>query len=433
LLPGLSHPEHGAAVLACLDDPDPGVRAAAADALARLAAKAATPRLFALLEDPQARVVHAATAAISALGSDDTEAYALRAAASAVPEVRRAALRILGYFGYPSGFEAFQAALHEGDPRLRDAAAAGLAIIDEPRARPLLRETATQHDAKLRAAAIRALGQAETSEDTRAALRAALRDEDAWVRYYACQALGRLRAEDALDAIRDLLSDPAGQVRVAAVEALSHLAGGLSALRDCVKSADPDVQRAALLGLGLRADVGSLDTFLEAARSADSATRLVALSALAGVPGAQAIEALTDAARDPDEAVRTAAVGYLQELPGASFALIDLAREGVERARVLNALSLPHPERVSALLSGLARADDELAPLLASCLSKLGAPLGRDGLIAALALDNRVARLAAAHALAAQATREAYAALQQCAAEASDPELRRVCALHLSS
>jgi HEAT repeat protein len=429
LLPGLQHSEHASAVLACLQDPEPGVRALAAEALARLGARSATPQLFALLEDSQPRVVHAASAAICALGDEQTEGLALRAAGSALLEVRRAGLRILGYFGYPGGFDALQRALREPDQRLRDAAAAGLAMVDEPRARPLLRETALGADAKLRAAAVRALGQAEPEQATLEVLLGALADDDAWVRYYACQALGRLRVEHALDALRDRLADPAGQVRVAAVEALSHLPGATEALRACAASADPDMRRAALLGLGLRADVDSLPVFLEAVRSEDTATRLVALSALASLQASDALDALADAATDDEEAVRNAAVGYLQAAAGGSARLIELARAG---ERVANALSSPHPERAAALLHGLGQADDALATLLASCLSKLGGNAGRDGLIAALTLDNRSARMAAAHALAALGTREASSALAQCAAQDPDPELRRVCSLLLS-
>ncbi|HEY6881237.1 MAG TPA: HEAT repeat domain-containing protein [Polyangiales bacterium] len=437
LLPGITHTEHTDAVRACLRDPEPNVRALAAQALARLGAREATSDLFALLEDAQPRVVHAATAAISALGSEQTEPLALHYAASSALEARRAALRVLGYFGYPSGFDALRTALFERDQRLRDAAAAGLAMLEDPRARPLLCEAAADPDAKLRAAAIRALGQAEANEQALATLRGALGDEDAWVRYYACQALGRLRAQDALEEVRGLLEDGAGQVRVAAVEALSHLPGeaALAALRMCAQSPDQDMQRAALLGLGMRADAGSFDTFLGALHSTDPATRLVALSALANDHGAATERALIHAAHDQDESVRSAAIGYLQAAPGAgaSEALVELAREGIERPRALSALALPHPARVEALLSGLANADDELAPLLSSCLAKLGGGAARDGLIAALGLDNRAARMAAAHALAALGTREAFAALSQAAAHDPDADVQRVCALHLMS
>ncbi len=429
LLPGLQHAEHGAAVLECLDDPEPGVRVLAAEALARLGTRSATPRLFTLLEDPHVRVVHAATAAICALGDEQTEALALRAAGSASLEVRRAGLRILGYFGYPRAYDALHSGLFDGDQRLRDAAAAGLAILDEPRARPLLRDAAGNPEPKLRAAAIRALGQAESDSETLQVLRNALSDADSWVRYYACQALGRLREETAVDALSHLLTDSAGHVRVAAVEALAYLRGATATLRACVASDDPDVRRAALLGLGMRADGESLPTFLDAARSGEPATRLVALAALASLHEPAALDALASAAQDEDEAVRNAALGYLQAAPGGSMRLVQLAHLGT---RIADALSTPHPERVSALVQGLADADDALATLLASCLVKLGSNTARDGLIAALTLDNRAARMAAAHALAALGTREAYAALSQCASDDPDPELRRVCSLHLS-
>ena len=72
------------------------------------------------------------------------------------------------------------------------------------------------------AAAVRALGNSASDARIESALLNALEDEDAWVRYYACQSAGRLRIETAVAGLERLLADPAGQVRVAAIEGLSH-------------------------------------------------------------------------------------------------------------------------------------------------------------------------------------------------------------------
>ncbi len=67
---------------------------------------------------------------------------------------------------------------------------------------------------------------------------------------YACQSLGKLKDASASDEIVALMSHPAGQVRVAAVEALAHLGTDRAngALRDAARSSDPDVQRASSAG-----------------------------------------------------------------------------------------------------------------------------------------------------------------------------------------
>jgi HEAT repeat protein len=83
-------------------------------------------------------------------------------------------------------------------------------------------------------------------------LRAASADRDEWVRYYACQALGRLCAESAVDVLVERLADPSGQVRVSAVEALTALRSPkvFPALAAVARSEDADLQRAAIAGMG---------------------------------------------------------------------------------------------------------------------------------------------------------------------------------------
>ena len=96
------------------------------------------------------------------------------------------------------------------------------------------------------------------------------------MRYYSCQALSRLKDEDSADMIAPLLGDPAGQVRVAVVEALAQLRGAkaLEALHRAAAGAEPDVQRAALLGLGHVRDVRSLPVIRQALDGSDrDATR----------------------------------------------------------------------------------------------------------------------------------------------------------------
>ncbi|MDB4977109.1 MAG: hypothetical protein JWN48_5450 [Myxococcaceae bacterium] len=439
LLPAILRADHAAAVLVCLDDPEPQVRALAAEALGRLGHTQATRPLFALLADESARVVLAASSAIQALGSDETEALALTAARSEQPHVKRAALRILAYFGYEGAYDTFMAALGDSDPRLRDAAVQGLSLLQQPAAQAALLATAGSDDEKARAAAMRALGQAESSPAILACLTTGLSDPDAWVRYYACQAIGRQRATALVEAVARLLGDEAGQVRVAAVEALSHLSSPLAvtALQKAAHAQDLDVRRAALLGLGLVDDQSSLPLLLEAVSARDAPTRLVALSALARSRSPDVTEALARAARDADEAVRTAAIGFLLAVPtaAASEVLIALVADDVERARALEALSTPSTPlsiRIDTLVRALDQADDELSSLLISCLSRLERKAPSDGLYRALASPNRRARIAAAHGLSALGTHEAFAALSRAASADPDSEVRRVCALHLA-
>jgi HEAT repeat protein len=437
LLPILPHVGGGAEVVRCLDDADSAVRALACDALARIGDASAVPILFEQLSDPNARVVQAAIAAIQSLGSKDTEALAIEAARSTLPGARRAALRVLSYFGHDSAIDVFAAATNDDDPRVRDVAIAGLALLSHPRARALLIETAGKPGERDRVAAMRGLGQSAPDPDVIDALLRGVRDQQPWVRYYACQSLGKLRAHAATAAIAALLDDPAGQVRVAAVEALSHLDGtfALDALMQRAAEADePDIQRAALIGLGLMRNAASLPVIIAACRAPSSATRQVALSALQVFATPEVLAVLTDALADADDGVRLAALGLLAAVPKreATQCLIGGLRDERVRNQIVQALATPVQGRVEGLLDALHAADDELAPLLVSILGRVDPLDGTGAMLDALHLPNSAARKAAAAMLAAQATHKSLAALKQQALEDPSDEVRRVCALLLA-
>ena len=310
----------------CLDDAEPGVRARACHALARVGDASVVPVLFRLIGDVNAHVSQAAVAAIQALGCFETRAMAMEAARSSDPRRRRAALRIIAYFGFPEGFEVMAEAMSGPDDRIRDAAIYGLPFIEDPRALALLLEASESPAQRTRAATMRALGQTteqlegprDASGAVPSALRRGTRDPDPWVRYYACQALGRLGIRATLGDVIALIDDPAGQVRVAAIEAIAKLGDGqgTAVLDGACRSADPDIRRAAILGLGGCKRTEVLPILLREAGSEDSVTRLYALSALSEIDSDEATVALARGTLDPDLHVKSAALGFLAARPG---------------------------------------------------------------------------------------------------------------------
>jgi HEAT repeat protein len=436
LLPLVSRSTGVADVVACLGDPDPGVRTLACEALARIGNPAAVQPLFPLLSDPSARVTFAAIAAIQSLGSRETERLALAAARSQEPGVRRAAMRILAYFGYLSALDVFLAALGDPDRRIADSAIQGLPFIEDPRALEALLSCAGSDSPQTRAAAMRALGQSSRDARVTSYLLKGAEDPDSWVRYYACQALGRLGFEGAAEVITRLLHDQAGQVRVAAVEALASFTSpvAVEALRTAAGDRDPDIRRAALVGLGVAKRADALPIILAATASDDASTRLVAISAIGGFESPDALTALARAASDLDEGVRSAAIGYLAARPGqaATDVLIHLLRGSGDRERVLAALAIPTVGRIAGLVAALEMADDELAPQLASALARLRRPDATAALLEALSSPNVRARKAVATTLAAIGSKDVLAALKRSASSDPDPEMRLICSLLLS-
>ncbi|WP_426744500.1 HEAT repeat domain-containing protein [Myxococcus faecalis] len=422
-------------VLVCLEDRDASVRAMAADTLSRIGDASAVGALFERLVDDDPRVVQAATGAIQSLGSDDTEALALQAARSPDARLRRAALRIISYFGYPRGLEVLLSAMRDSDERLRDAAIYGLPFIEDPRAVDALLTAATHESERTRAAAMRALGQTQKEARITSMLLGGLNDRDPWVRYYACQSLGKLNEEAAADAIVALADDDAGQVRVAVVDALAHMhtESAMTALRRAAASADADVRRAALLGLGVARRQDALPVLLEAASSEDAATRLVALSAVAEYEAPETLPALLRAASDRDDSVRSAAVGFLATRPGipSTQALVSLLGDLTVRERVVSALALPMEGRLPGLLAALDAADEVTAPLLVAALARMRRADARAGLLQALETASPSGRRAAVPAVGALGTVEARDALERASLRDEDEEVRRACLVAL--
>ena len=437
LLPLLSSRTRSASDLfGCLEDPDPAVRVLACNAIARIGDVSAVPRLFQLLRDPDPMLSQAAVGAIQSLGSAQTESLALAAARDPEPHVRRSALRVVAAFGYPAGLPLLIEVAFGADDRLRDVAIHGLALMDDPRALEAILKTSAHENPRARAAAMRAMGQAGASRDVQAALRRGVSDPDAWVRYYACQSLGKLGIASAAAAILRLVHDPAGQVRVAAVEALAHLDSteAIEALHEASRSSDPDVQRAALIGLGARTAPEALPALLEACDSRDAATRLIALSAIAPYRGPEALGALIAAASDPDVSVRDAAIGFLtaREEEGATRALISLLQNPLAHDRALDGLSVPVPGRIAGLAAALENAGPTLSSSLVAALARTRRADGFAAMIDALSLPNVFARRAAAAALSALRIPEGRSALERAARSDADPEVRRVAVTGLS-
>jgi HEAT repeat protein len=418
-------------LIVCLADGDASVRAQACEALGRIGDPSAVGPLFALVGDSDARVAQAAIAAVQSLGSDEAKAHVLATARSPEARTRRAALQILSYFGYPEGLDMLLTAIADDDERIRDAAASGLALVDDRRAVAALVKAATHSSPATRAATMRSMALAARTPEIEEALQRGLGDDDAWVRYYACQSIGKLQVTSASEQIEARLDDAAGQVRVAAVESIARLGGdrALAALQTASLSSDPDVRRAALTGLGRIRRPEAFALLLGAAESEDPTTRLVVTSAIGESAAPEAVAALVRAGADTDERVRGAAFNLLALRPGpqATRWLIERLAVGTDRERALSALASPVEGRIEGILSALETATSLSAVLLIDALLRMRRPNGNAAAESALHLGNVHARRAAAAALAHVDAASARDALAHAASLDSDPEVRRIC------
>ena len=439
ILPLVRSKQAAPAVRALLGGSEPEVRARACEALARLGDTASVPLLFDALGDPSPRVAHAAVSAILALGTRETEALTLAAVRSPRPGVRRHAIRLLGAFGFRSAFEPLHQALRDPDRRIAELAIAGLAMLDDARVDDQLEALAGSTDAALRSAVMRAASQRGGPRGAKL-LGKGLADTSAWVRYYAAQGLGRLGRVEAAHTSQLLierLRDDAPQVRIAAIEALSHLGSpeAWDAVCKAASSDDPDERRAGLVGLGMHAREGAINILLEAVTSADPATRLVALSGLSRLAGPRPLAALEQAIADPTPEVRDAALSLLAERDddAAAAVLVQLALSADLDHPVHGALSRPGAARIAAIVSRLAAADDRTAPTLVAALTRMHEGTATGALFDALDYTNPAARAAAATALVGAGIAGAHRAVSALADHDPDPEVRGVCSAALGA
>lgn len=439
LIPHLSGTASAAAaVTRCLSDPDPRVKILACDALAKTGDPSCAAALFDLLGDPDISVSQAATGALQALGSERVEELALAAIDAAPKSWRQPALRIVGHVGSERGLSVLLDAAAQSDERTREIALAGLANVGGEPAREALLVASHHESTRTRAAAIRGLGHLEPAPSSTQRLRDATADPDAWVRYYACQALGVAGDEGAAELLAARAQDSAGQVRVAAIDALSRLSSA-QALEVLVRAAnDPDAElrRAALSGIGIRREPSLIPLLLDASYAAETATRLVAISSLAKLGEATALSRVCEVARrDPEPAVQHAAIELLSEdsRPPATAALIALLAEEAHRARAVSALSRRALLRAPALLAALHQASADVAEALAGIIAGLPAEVAEPQLRAVLEHSSDEARRAVVRALRFAFQSEATdRALAAAASRDLDPEVRRIAALRPS-
>jgi HEAT repeat protein len=326
-------------------DADERVAQAARVALHRLPAHEAVPLLTGVLGDGSERE---RILAASALGELEAE--------EAIPSLR-------GVLKHPSAklklaaLSALDRARHRArrDPEvaglLRDpdalVRAAAVALLGEMGAREELagvRGALRDDDEKVRRRAIGALAELE-GKGSSADLLAMLRDPAGANREAAVGELGRMRAETALDAIRQAAeSDPDESVRRSAAWELHRFPGTGSVFARIAREGSASVRRIALLGLESRQAAEALPALAEALRAPQADVRLAAEGALGAWKDPAAADLVRPLLDDPDSEIRWAAVCVLAARKDGSMA--GRIREGLKdasrtiRLRALHAASL---------------------------------------------------------------------------------------------
>ncbi|MFO7674776.1 MAG: HEAT repeat domain-containing protein [bacterium] len=262
-----------------LEDPDPGIRAGAAEALgvAKFFAAAAAKKLSGSLYDPDPTARRSAAEALDRFG--------WRPHGEAAEAARLVALNrwddaiAIG----PGAARAFVTNLHNDEDYYRRRAANALVKLGPAATGPLL-HTLAGPDERARALAVWVLGEMHAADATDTLL-AALADENPGVREAALVALDKLGAAKHFDNILTRLTDESDFVRVAAVEVVGHLGNGRAAasITGRLDDPSPDVRRVAAETLGRLRDAGSARALLRTLTDEDHGVRYAAEQALAEI------------------------------------------------------------------------------------------------------------------------------------------------------
>lgn len=289
-----------------LGHPDPSVRAVATAALGRLRAGEAAAALVGLLNDPNPLVRQALAEALAGLG---------HTVGSRRNHLVQAALHSSGLW-----LSRILRRRRQNSPPPDDPAALALAAL-----RALLADSA----AAVRARAAESLGEVGNAAAPAAPdLVQLLRDDDEVVRCRAAEALGRVadRSAETVDPLTSLLAEPNAPVRIAVAGALGELgaaaAPAVPSLLPLLQHSDEAVRQAAAEAVGR---IGVLPEnasrgLCDGLSSADNVVREQVAEALGtiGAPAAEAAPELASALADDSDRVRAKAAEALGKMGEAA-------------------------------------------------------------------------------------------------------------------
>ena len=268
LLSGSTHPSVLPIMKEALVSADARVRRAAVLGIAGQRDRASAPALVGLLLDRDSEVQEAAVWALGRCDNEAVVASVIELLGHESSTVRVLAARALGLLRTAEGGEPLTRALHDPDPAVRAAAVASLAGLGDHVGNRLqngdglanlndhLLLALGDEAPNVRLEAARALQRRQATVPVHW-WRCLADDPDQWVRAVAARsaAVGATGDAEQAAALHRYLRDESGAVRIAVLEAITEHpeTGDADAVRNAMRSEDPDVIAAALTALAAMA------------------------------------------------------------------------------------------------------------------------------------------------------------------------------------
>jgi len=297
------------------------------------------------------------------------------------------------------------AALTDGDPLVRLAAAEGLGGLEDPRAvEALSKALRTDESVEVRRMAAWALGEIEDAAGVPALSDALRADRDEEVRRMSAWALGEIESAAAVEALGAALKDSSPEVRKTAVWALGEIESpnGVPHLLPFLKDENAEIRSQAAWALGEIESPKAVAALSAAIDDREPKVRETVVWALGEIEDANAVAALAKALSDANVGVRRKAAWALGE--------IDLSGEAPP-----------------ALIEATRDQDREVRKIAAHALGEIGDPASVGALAALARGQDNALRYAAVHALSEIEDSAAVEVLVELLKDA-DPEVRKIAA-----
>jgi len=301
------------ALMSLMDDPDEQVRFAAFRAIGRSALTAAIPALLERLGASDEREREASAEALAGMPVDELDGLACLLEPSGSKPAVLAALRVAREVPSKRWCEPALAGCRVSDPDVRLAAVKAVGAMDCANLHHELLALLDDPLDAVRAEVVEYLIRHDGPETVEALMK--LLDRDDLTRYHAIRGLGRLRAGEASERLRDLYPIAATHEQLGIISALIRVRPPwiVEFLERGYSEADGDVRRAAAEGLARVATADEFARLLDMADDEDWSIRAFSVQALGRHGGTVARGALLNLARDVDPLVARSAREVLDD------------------------------------------------------------------------------------------------------------------------
>lgn len=250
--------------------------------LAKLGVSEAFEPLLKQLGNPNPSIRRATIAALNSIGHSEMPTRIKKLLETGTSLEIESAIQIAGYFGYQNCKDLIKKYIENQDIKIACAAIENLPFFEDESNIDILVRLYTEGSTRVRASVVKAARHID-NKDNVAVLSSSLNDEDPWVRYYAIRSICNLYQKENLFKLMLMAkSDPAIQVRMAAIETIGLMEGteAVGILSELTNDENTDIVLASIYALGMLETPESLQLLLRFIDDHDPAKKLSAIKAI---------------------------------------------------------------------------------------------------------------------------------------------------------